>query len=249
MANGGHVDVLVVGGGPGGTPAAMALARGGKRVLLAVAGRGLGGACLFEGCIPSKIFRETAARRLEIGRSAEFGLKLTDSQATVDWPAVQSRRHRILNQRAQGALEQARAIPGLEVVFGRARLGGPREALIEAGGERRRAPGRGARGERHRSGDRRAHRRRLVRPQEIEPELAALLVPRADRCRGFRAGIRRQRVPPHPAAAGREQRRSSDEEDRSPKHYTQACGGRGRDARRGGGAACAHAAGVRSAPT
>jgi dihydrolipoamide dehydrogenase len=138
MANGGHVDVLVVGGGPGGTPAAMALARGGKRVLLAVAGRGLGGACLFEGCIPSKIFRETAARRLEIARSAEFGLELADSQAKVDWAAVQSRRHRILNQRAQGALEQARAIPGLEVVFGRARLGGPHEALIEAGGERRR---------------------------------------------------------------------------------------------------------------
>ena len=137
MANGGHVDVLVVGGGPGGTPAAMALARGGKRVLLAVAGRGLGGACLFEGCIPSRIFRETAARRLEIARSAEFGLKLADSQARVDWSAVQSRRHRILNQRAQGALGQARAIPGLEVVFGRARLGGPREALIEADGERR----------------------------------------------------------------------------------------------------------------
>ncbi len=133
-----HVEVLVIGGGPGGTPAAMALARGGKRTMLAVAGRGLGGACLFEGCIPSKIFRETAARRLEIARSGEFGLRLTTSQTTVDWAAVQARRHRILTQRAQGALAQARAIPGLEVVFGRARLCGSREALIEAGGEQRR---------------------------------------------------------------------------------------------------------------
>ncbi|MDA8440279.1 MAG: FAD-dependent oxidoreductase, partial [Propionibacterium sp.] len=70
-----HVDVLVIGGGPGGTPAAMALAGAGKRVLLVEAGRGLGGTCLFEGCIPSKIFRETAARRHEILRAGDFGLR------------------------------------------------------------------------------------------------------------------------------------------------------------------------------
>ena len=60
-----NYHVLVIGGGPGGTPAAMALARGGRQVLLVEAGSGLGGTCLFEGCIPSKIFRETAARRYE----------------------------------------------------------------------------------------------------------------------------------------------------------------------------------------
>ena len=36
-------DVLVIGGGPGGTPAAMALAQAGKKVLLVEAGAGLGG--------------------------------------------------------------------------------------------------------------------------------------------------------------------------------------------------------------
>ena len=50
-------DVLVIGGGPGGTPAAMALASAGKRVVLVEKGEGLGGTCLFEGCIPSKIIR------------------------------------------------------------------------------------------------------------------------------------------------------------------------------------------------
>jgi dihydrolipoamide dehydrogenase len=128
-----NIDVLVIGGGPGGTPAALALAQAGKRVLLVEAGRGLGGTCLFEGCIPSKIFRETAARRREIGRAAEFGLQLPGAgAATVDWSAVQTRRHHILDQRAKGALAKAGALPSLEVVFGRARLTGPRTAVIEA---------------------------------------------------------------------------------------------------------------------
>ncbi len=130
-----EVDVLVIGGGPGGTPAALALAQAGRRVLLVEAGQGLGGTCLFEGCIPSKIFREAAARRREIARAAEFGLALAGGGAApdVDWPAVQARRHRILGQRAQGALMKARAMPSLEVLFGRARLTGPRSALIETG--------------------------------------------------------------------------------------------------------------------
>ncbi|MEJ2479988.1 MAG: NAD(P)/FAD-dependent oxidoreductase [Acidihalobacter sp.] len=133
-----NIDVLVIGGGPGGTPAALALAQAGKRVLLVEAGQGLGGTCLFEGCIPSKIFRETAARRRELARAAEFGLQLPGAgSATVDWNAVQARRARILNQRAQGALAKAGALPSLEVAFGRARLTGPRTAVIEASDGRR----------------------------------------------------------------------------------------------------------------
>lgn len=138
MSTAENIDFLVVGGGPGGTPAALALAQAGKRVLLVEAGRGLGGTCLFEGCIPSKIFRETAARRRELGRAAEFGLQLPgEDLATVDWSAVQARRHHILTQRAQGALAKARMLPSLEVAFGRARLTGPRTAVIEAQDGRR----------------------------------------------------------------------------------------------------------------
>ena len=133
-----HVDVLVIGGGPGGTPAAMALGRAGKHVMLVEAGRGLGGTCLFEGCIPSKIFRETAARRHEILRSGEFGLRLASSDLPgIDWAAVQSRRHGILSGRAQGALAHTEEIPSLDVVFGRARLTGARTAIVETQDEQR----------------------------------------------------------------------------------------------------------------
>jgi len=127
-----RLDVLVIGGGPGGTPAALALAQAGKRVLLVEAGRGLGGTCLFEGCIPSKIYREVAARRRECARASEFGLLPSGGgDCAIDWSAVQTRRHRILTQRAQAALAKAKSLKGLEVVFGNARLIGPREALIE----------------------------------------------------------------------------------------------------------------------
>jgi len=138
MATVKKIDVLVIGGGPGGTPAAMALAQAGREVMLVEAGRGLGGTCLFEGCIPSKIFRETAVRRHAIAQAGEFGLRLDGREIpAVDWAVVQTRRHRILNQRAQGALAKARALPSLEVVFGRARLTGPRTALVELPDARR----------------------------------------------------------------------------------------------------------------
>ena len=131
-------DVLIVGGGPGGTPAALALAQAGKRVMLVEAGRGLGGTCLFEGCIPSKIFRDVAARRRAATRAADFGLRVRGNEAVeIDWRAVQARRHRIMSARADGALERARRLPSLEVTFGRARLTGPRTATIETLNARR----------------------------------------------------------------------------------------------------------------
>jgi len=48
-----HYEFLIIGGGPGGTPTAMALASAGKQILLVEKGNGPGGTCLFEGCIPS----------------------------------------------------------------------------------------------------------------------------------------------------------------------------------------------------
>lgn len=132
--NGSTTNILVIGGGPGGVPAAIALAQAGKQVVLVEAGEGLGGTCLFKGCIPSKIFRETAYRRAEAARGTEFGLALPAVPPDVDWTAVQARRRHILNMRSKAALMHARELDGLEIVFGRARLIGPRDALIETPG-------------------------------------------------------------------------------------------------------------------
>ncbi len=125
------VDVLVVGGGPGGTPAALMLAQAGRRVMLVEAGRGLGGTCLFEGCIPSKIYRETAARRWQMMEHAAFGIDMPRSVPTVDWRKVIERREHILAMRSGAALQRAQKIPTLQIVFGRARFTSPRSAVVE----------------------------------------------------------------------------------------------------------------------
>lgn len=125
-----QVDVLVIGGGPGGTPAAMALASAGRSVLLVEKGAGLGGTCLFEGCIPSKILYESAQRLRGIRRAETFGLRVPAGEVGVDWAAIMARKAAILQQRAAGALQHARQIPGLTVEFGAATLTGPRQARI-----------------------------------------------------------------------------------------------------------------------
>ncbi|HUX14716.1 MAG TPA: NAD(P)/FAD-dependent oxidoreductase [Spirochaetia bacterium] len=130
-----HVDVLVVGGGPAGTPLAMTLAKAGKQVLLVEDGPGLGGTCLFHGCIPSKIFRESARVRSLVTRAVEFGITGTGGVPAVDWAAIQTRRHAILNRRATGALSSARQLPSLRVVFGRARFTGSHEVRIDGARE------------------------------------------------------------------------------------------------------------------
>ena len=126
-----HYDVLIVGGGPGGTPAAMALAQTGKKVLLVEAGAGLGGTCLFEGCIPSKIFRETAQRMRDIAVAADFGITLPHESVRLNWQQVQARKRAILQRRSEGAIHKAGQFSSLHLIFGQARLRGPRKAFIK----------------------------------------------------------------------------------------------------------------------
>ena len=130
-------DVLVIGGGPGGTPAAMALASMGKQVILVEAGSGLGGTCLFEGCIPSKILRESAHRLNEIREAAEFGLCLPSLDVGVNWSAIMQRKDAILQKRSQAALHKGEQIPGLKILSGHAALLSAQQAeLTLPGGEK-----------------------------------------------------------------------------------------------------------------
>src|SRR5207245_10145801 len=71
-----EVDVAVVGGGPGGYSAAFRCAELGLETVVVDLDKRLGGACRFEGCIPSKALLHVAAVLSEAERGREFGVDL-----------------------------------------------------------------------------------------------------------------------------------------------------------------------------
>lgn len=125
-------DFLIIGGGPAGTPTAMALASAGKQVLLVEKGEGLGGTCLFEGCIPSKILRESARRLRELREASDFGLCLPTQDVCIDWYAIQQRKRAILKKRSAGAIQHLKKFPSLELVLGSAMLLDNKHASISS---------------------------------------------------------------------------------------------------------------------
>ncbi|MEK6260245.1 MAG: dihydrolipoyl dehydrogenase [Planctomycetota bacterium] len=69
-----HTELLVLGGGPGGYPAAFEAADHGLKVTLVDEGAQPGGVCLNRGCIPSKALLHIAKLINETRESAEHGL-------------------------------------------------------------------------------------------------------------------------------------------------------------------------------
>ena len=111
------MDVVVIGGGPGGTPAAMHLASKGKRVLLVEKSGKLGGACLFVGCIPSKIIRHAADEYAAL-RQGPSGDRPFSEDAGVFWNEIRARMDRILSMRSAGALQRLQQIPTATMIGG-----------------------------------------------------------------------------------------------------------------------------------
>src|SRR3989304_220221 len=81
-----EVDVAVVGGGPGGYSAAVRCAELGLETVVVDATARLGGACLFEGCIPSKALLHVAAVLDEAERAREFGVDFGAPRVALDPP-------------------------------------------------------------------------------------------------------------------------------------------------------------------
>ena len=81
-------DLIILGGGPAGTPVAMEYAKLNpeKKVLLVDKNGELGGECLFEGCIPSKIMKEI-------------------SQTSKSWEEIKNFKKEILQKRSKAAKE------------------------------------------------------------------------------------------------------------------------------------------------
>ncbi len=127
------VDLIVIGGGPGGYVAAIRGAQLGMKTALVEAAH-LGGVCLNWGCIPTKaLLRSADVLRLVRG-AAQFGVKAPPPEA--DLPAMVARSRAVadqLNKGVTGLLKKN----GVRVLFGHARLQGRGTvAVAGAGGNR-----------------------------------------------------------------------------------------------------------------
>jgi len=114
-------DLVVIGAGPGGYPAAMAAAQFGKKVLLVDKRGEPGGECLFEGCIPSKILENAANRFQMLKEAKKFHIDLEGGEQ-IHWEAVLEDKNQVLKRRAMGALKQMEGFPNLEFKAGTAKF-------------------------------------------------------------------------------------------------------------------------------
>jgi dihydrolipoamide dehydrogenase len=119
--SGGAFDLVVVGGGPGGYPAAIRAAQRGLRVALIEKER-VGGVCLNWGCIPTKAMLRSADVFETIQHSADFGV-LADN-VRLDYARVLQRKDTVVKGLTDGVGQLLKA-NGVTVFNGHARFTAP----------------------------------------------------------------------------------------------------------------------------
>jgi dihydrolipoamide dehydrogenase len=130
-------DLVVVGGGPGGYPAAIRAAQLGLRTALVEKERP-GGVCLNWGCIPTKAMLRSAEVLETARHGAEYGV-LADN-VRLDYAAVLARKDRVVKSLTDGVAGLL-AASGVTVTIGHARLTGPGSVEVVGVGEAPLGPG------------------------------------------------------------------------------------------------------------
>lgn len=97
--NSNSFDIAVIGGGPGGYPAAIKASQMGKKVAL-IEGNALGGTCLNRGCIPSKALIASAEILEQVQNAQEFGIHA--EKITFDYSKMVDRKDAVVSQVSKG---------------------------------------------------------------------------------------------------------------------------------------------------
>ncbi len=119
-------DIIVLGGGPGGYPAAIKAAQLKKSVALVEAAE-LGGTCLNRGCIPSKTLISHAETLRHIQHAEEFGI--TVAGVSFDFGKMNARKDKIVSDIRQGLTGLLRS-NGVQVIKGYGKFMSPHEIKV-----------------------------------------------------------------------------------------------------------------------
>lgn len=113
-----EMDVVIVGGGPGGYVSAIRAAQGGKKVMIIEENR-LGGTCLNHGCIPTKALVSSIDVLEKIKHAESFGFEVSNSKISLE--KIMERKNEVVNTLV-GGIEHLMNVHNIEYLAGRAEV-------------------------------------------------------------------------------------------------------------------------------
>jgi len=120
-------DVVVIGAGPGGYPAAIRLAQLSKKVLVVEKGA-VGGVCLNSGCIPTKTLCHAAEVRASLGFFQRIGLGVGDTG--LEFAKLQQWKEGVVTKLVKG-IEFLFKSNGVQLLKGTARIISPTRVQVK----------------------------------------------------------------------------------------------------------------------
>lgn len=122
------MKLLIIGAGPGGYTAAFRAAALDMDVVL-VEKDAVGGACLNEGCIPTKTLWKAADLAGAQNAGADYGVNY--HLPTIDAEVLYAKKDAVVDQMQAGILHLAKSHANLQLVYGPAAFTGPKTVQVE----------------------------------------------------------------------------------------------------------------------